>query len=222
MNQYVEYSSFYDDLWSSRRIDLDFIESYLSSDIQNVIELGVGSGRTLSLFHKKGIEKYLGLDISAEMLELSRLKNPNPKFVLLEKDVRKYEFQERFDLVLLSWSLLNYLNLQEVEDLISSVSKIFNKKIIIDVSYAFRKPEGGKNVAVIINKRKTVFFDVELNESNKTYKNIFHINGKDLSINKYYHDHKDLLVIFNKNELKIKDIRIYKKNLSIFVRKRLK
>lgn len=64
-----------------------------------VLDLGCGDGLNISLLHKMGIKKVVGVDISEKLLKMARANNPKAKLYL--GSVQKIPFKANtFDIVL--------------------------------------------------------------------------------------------------------------------------
>ena len=73
---------------------------------ESVLEIGSGTGNLASLFEENGF-KYLGLDMSVDMLEIARRKNPSSVFV--EGDMRNFLLDELMDSVIITGRSISYL-----------------------------------------------------------------------------------------------------------------
>lgn len=84
----------------------------------NAVELGCGTGRNIPTLLEAGVESYIGVDLSAGMLEKAQAKFPNLRFI--NTDIQKQlPFPDsHFDFVLVS------LVFEHLENLITTLSEI--------------------------------------------------------------------------------------------------
>ncbi len=86
------------------------------------LDLGVGNGRNALYLLEKGFS-VVGVDLSEEGLAL--LKNRAPEgapLTLVHSDVRDFETEDRFDLVL-GMGLLHFLELHDVQKVVSNMQR---------------------------------------------------------------------------------------------------
>jgi 2-polyprenyl-3-methyl-5-hydroxy-6-metoxy-1,4-benzoquinol methylase len=79
---------------------------------KRVLDVGCGSGRYMIEYAKRGARKVVGLDFSSQMLCLARAlaaqEGVQERCEFLEADFRRWEFPERFDVVL-AMGVFDYL-----------------------------------------------------------------------------------------------------------------
>jgi len=79
---------------------------------KRVLDVGCGSGRYMIEYAHRGAQKVVGLDFSSQMLCLARAlaaqEGVQERCEFLEADFRRWEFQERFDVVL-AMGVFDYL-----------------------------------------------------------------------------------------------------------------
>ncbi|HMQ70256.1 MAG TPA: class I SAM-dependent methyltransferase [Ignavibacteria bacterium] len=80
---------------------------FKKSDLNSVLELGCGTGENLKAFQKK--YDITGIDISSEMIMIAKKKLPRAD--LSVEDIRKYEFDRKFDLILCLYDTINHITL---------------------------------------------------------------------------------------------------------------
>jgi SAM-dependent methyltransferase len=73
---------------------------------QDLLELGCGTGNLTSYFEQNGFE-YLGLDLSAEMLELAKHKNPNSIFI--QGDICSFTLEKQVGSMLMAGRTISYI-----------------------------------------------------------------------------------------------------------------
>lgn len=103
------------------RILLDFCDEFFS-DVKIVLDLGAGSGNVAkNITHK--IDSFIALDNAPNLLSLHPLKLDNIASIrLVECDFERYDFSERYDLIIASSAL------QWAKDLDTILQKIANTK----------------------------------------------------------------------------------------------
>ena len=72
----------------------------------SVVEIGCGTGHLASRFSQAGFP-YIGLDLSADMLEIARRKHPDGVF--LEADMRQFDLPELADAMIMTGRTISYL-----------------------------------------------------------------------------------------------------------------
>lgn len=73
---------------------------------KSVLEIGCGSG-SLARYLAAHCEDYLGIDLSAHMLQLAKEKNPGVAF--MQADMRSFKTSSKFDLALITGRSSSYL-----------------------------------------------------------------------------------------------------------------
>jgi SAM-dependent methyltransferase len=86
---------------------------------RSVLDLGCGTGNSTFPFFAKGYHT-LGLDASAEMLEVARQKLPPVTFI--EADFTTFDLAERFDLVVSVFDSMN--NLLDEQDFVRTARRV--------------------------------------------------------------------------------------------------
>ena len=84
------------------------IREYSKIEVQDVLDLGCGTGRITALMADKGYGM-VGVDLSAEMLNLAREANEGKNTLLLMQDMREFELYGTVQAVYSSFDCLNYL-----------------------------------------------------------------------------------------------------------------
>src|SRR3989344_4193757 len=89
--------------------EVDLIESVLKKfgvSGNKILDLGCGTGLHEKEFSKRGYD-VTGLDLSEEMIEIAKKRNPEYKFFI--GDMSNFEVGEKFDAVITMFSALGYL-----------------------------------------------------------------------------------------------------------------
>lgn len=116
------------------------IEMYkiLCSDINEVLELGVGTGRVAIPLAQNGINVF-GIDNSLPMLQLLEAKINDNKIsgiTLCHQDIRSLSLKKDFETILCPFCMFNFLlSIKDQERALLSISKLMNNKskIIFDL-----------------------------------------------------------------------------------------
>ena len=112
------YSDYYDTLYKDKnyKLETDFIfkvlKKYSNKKSNNLLSLGCGTCNYELLLAGKGC-KVTGIDRSKQMLDTAtrkiRLAKLNSKVTVLEKDVRAFEFKNKFDNAMAMFNIVGYL-----------------------------------------------------------------------------------------------------------------
>jgi SAM-dependent methyltransferase len=146
-------SEFYD--YHAKRGDIRFFIDYAQESGGPVLELGCGTGRVLIPTARAGVD-ITGLDLSAEMLKLCRLKletepeNVRTKAKLIQADMRDFELQRRFSLVTITYGPFNnLLTVQDQLDCLACIHRHLNHggRLVFDVFFA--------DPAILVIKKET-------------------------------------------------------------------
>lgn len=130
MNQFIEYSNYYDDIYKNKdyagetEFLLDVIKKFSKSKGNRILSLGCGTGTYEILLKQAGFD-ITGVDFSKEMLDIAKLKveKLNIKIDFLEGDVRNIKLEEKFDNVLAMFNIIGYQNTnKDVEDFIKNAA----------------------------------------------------------------------------------------------------
>lgn len=92
---------------------IDYKEEYgfyankaMAFDAQSILEIGCGTGN-LATYFIKGFKTYMGLDLSAHMLQLAREKTPNAHF--MQADMRSFETENKYEMAFITGRSSSYL-----------------------------------------------------------------------------------------------------------------
>jgi len=190
MNQkvYDELSSEYDEraeesFSCNERVSRGFV-SYLKSNFRNpkVLELGCGSGLNLSIFEREGFETYC-VDISRKMIEVSRKRAPNTKYLLsdfLECDFGDLKFEGVF-----ASAFIHLFSKEDALIVLDKIKSLLSPNGILFLSTTLHKEseEGFYEKSDYSTKLKRFRKKWEINELMSTLKGLdLKILGSDLSI----------------------------------------
>jgi len=111
MDQYGAFSRVYDQIYAAKnyRDYARFVLRIVSgqkSPVSSVLDVGCGTGTLLGYLQKK-IPKCMGVDPSAAMLKHAKAKNPKIRYK--KDDILSLGLQEKFDVALCTFDVLNYL-----------------------------------------------------------------------------------------------------------------
>lgn len=116
---------------------------------KNVLEIGCGTGNLAAHFINSKID-YLGLDLSDDMVKLSKTKNPNGSFI--QGDLTNFKLDQKRDSVIITGRTTSYLlNNIAINDALKTIYSNLNKNGLlcfdfIDASRFFLEIKGGKKV----------------------------------------------------------------------------
>ena len=108
MSGYGEFAKFYDTFNADASDNVELIRRAMKQwrpTANSLLELGCGTGAVLSGF--TDLQRLVGLDASASMLEIARTKVPSATFVL--DDMAHFTLDEKFDVVACVFDALNHL-----------------------------------------------------------------------------------------------------------------
>lgn len=211
---YKELADIYEAMYASF-IDYDEEYDFYSKILKthnkkSVLEIGSGTGNLSKLFQLNNW-KYIGLDMSTEMLEIARNKNPFCAFI--EGDMRDFVLEQRIDSILITGRSISYL--LSNEDVNSTFSSI-HRNLKGGGIFCFDFIDANRFISETINVEKVIhkatLGDQKYMRESKWRLNMQH--GMDLiwdSIysrkvkNEYVEIGKDKAVVrpFTKNEIEI-------------------
>lgn len=101
-NEYSWSAKYYDELCNEHVVleDFAFYKSFINKE-SSILELGCGTGR-VGIKLGAIVKKYVGLDLSPEMIEVfeTKIKNASGSFTLITGDMTDYEINQKFDLII--------------------------------------------------------------------------------------------------------------------------
>lgn len=125
MNTFHSYANYYDLIYQDKdyKSECDFLEAifskYFSKLVRSILDLGCGTGGHTLILAERGYE-VTGIDLSQEMLEISRRKGKERKLNVefSQGDIRNIELNQKFDAVISMFAVISYQITNE--DLIST------------------------------------------------------------------------------------------------------
>jgi SAM-dependent methyltransferase len=142
------YSRIYDIYYGTYHADMDYLKSAWEPGWLSVLEIGAGTGRLVPFFLKQGVRKYVGLDTSAEMLDIASKRSLPPEFSLIDADLLQMNPEPEYDLILYAFNTANYiLDALHFEKHLSICASLLRPegRIFIDlyIPFALRRSENG-------------------------------------------------------------------------------
>ncbi|AWN24173.1 class I SAM-dependent methyltransferase [Deinococcus irradiatisoli] len=107
---YDDFADLYDHQYDLYRDDLHFYAQLSERVGGAVLEVGAGTGRVTAYLTRRGV-KVTGLEPSARMLERARERAGRERLALklVQGDVRTFQLEERFDLIIAPFNALMHL-----------------------------------------------------------------------------------------------------------------
>ncbi|NNC50463.1 MAG: class I SAM-dependent methyltransferase [Flaviramulus sp.] len=147
------FEKIYDEMYQSF-IDYDDEFNFYSKIIKNhnkqsVLEIGCGTGNLGKRFINSNLD-YMGLDLSEDMINLSKLKNPKGAFA--QGDITNYTIENPFESTIITGRTTSYLlsNKTIISALKNIHNNLTNKGLLcfdfIDASRFIKSIKGGKKV----------------------------------------------------------------------------
>ncbi|MDC0271408.1 class I SAM-dependent methyltransferase [Akkermansiaceae bacterium] len=117
--------------------EFQLLDKLVSRKNKKILEIGCGSGRYAPYFARRGIS-YLGIDISGEMISLAKsiYGNNDPLIKFLHIDDVSV-LNDHFDLIIFG-GITQYLNDDEVSEIVAKCSNLTNGQIITRDTLALR------------------------------------------------------------------------------------
>jgi SAM-dependent methyltransferase len=116
---------------------------------QSVLEIGCGTGNLAKHFINSNLN-YLGLDLSDDMVKLSKLKNPSGNFI--QADIINYSLKERLESTIITGRTTSYLLTNKaIYDALKAIHKNLKKDGLlcfdfIDANRFIPSIKGGKKI----------------------------------------------------------------------------
>jgi SAM-dependent methyltransferase len=120
---YTFLAQFYDEL-----MDVDYnnwanyLIKYFDSSSKTLLDLGCGTAHITNVFHENGY-KVVGVDSSLSMLNYAWEIYKN-KFPILHQDIRDLELGQKFDVIISTCDVINYITSKE--DLVKVFGSVFS------------------------------------------------------------------------------------------------
>lgn len=127
---------FYENIISKFNADFPYYTALLKVlQPKSVLELGCGSGRLFPLYLKEGIAKIVGIDLSHEMVKQAEKKYPSVQ--VYQGDIANYVLDEKFDLVVISNSLLKHIEAPETRlKVLNNAKKFLSENGVISIDHS--------------------------------------------------------------------------------------
>jgi ubiquinone/menaquinone biosynthesis C-methylase UbiE len=170
-----------DNKWKKENIFLPNILKY-----KNVLELGVGNGKTLSSIMKQNPRAITAIDFSQEAINICKSNIKNKDISFIKADVKSLPFaRETFDAII-CYYLLNNLKEKEREKAVMEIKRVLkNSGIIIFEDFAvndFRQKVGQIiETNTIVKKSGLIHHFFTQEELSNLFKDFSHINLKEKS-----------------------------------------
>lgn len=172
---YKGFAKVYDQLMLNTPYDywlenlLEIYEKYNFTN-KSILDLACGTGEMSNRLARKGY-KVMGVDISAEMLEIAQDKsyNENLKINYINQDIKELELHHTYDSVISYCDGFNYII--ESEDLLNVFRKVFNNMnenglFIFDISSEYKLKEVlGNNIFADTSENITYVWENYYDES---------------------------------------------------------
>lgn len=153
-NVFNEYASFYDILYEDKNYgsecdNLEYLVNKFSDiKVNKILDLGCGTGGHSIMLAEKGYS-VTGVELSKDMLDYANSKvKENLKIKFINGDIRNFELNETYDLIICMFAVLGYVTKNEdINATFQKVKKHLNKGglFIFDVWYGpavlTQKPE---------------------------------------------------------------------------------
>lgn len=138
MNQYQDFSHYYDELTQDQPYDkwLSVIKESTNSR-ESILDIGCGTGSLTSLL--TDFSSVTGMDLSEDMLAIA--SNKSKDVTWLQGDMSDFDLGKKYDTITILCDSLNYL--QNIEDVKSTFSHVYqhlnyNGTFIFDVHSIFK------------------------------------------------------------------------------------
>jgi len=202
MNFNKKYAEYYDLFNSGKDYskECDFLElvfkKYSKKPVKSIFDLGCGTGLHDGELSKRGY-RITGLDLSREMIDIARGRNPNDEFIV--GDMSNFNLNQKFDAVICMFSAMGYLTKnRQIESFFSSVKNHLNigDLIILDVWNGLgvmnELPTSREKIAKMENLRivRKSFPDLDSKNHINNVKFLVKVFEKKKLIDEYEENHK--------------------------------
>ena len=133
MSSFKDYSAYYDLLYIDKnyRAETQFIHELIQSwkpNSKKILNLGCGTGKHDLLLAELGYE-LVSIDISETMIEVAKLQNAHPNIDYWVGDVRNFEIDQTFDVVISLFHVMSYQTTEkDLSDSFRTVQKHLTSK----------------------------------------------------------------------------------------------
>ena len=159
---FSKYADYYDALYKDKNYNKEsqYIEKLINKFAGkklNILELGCGSGSHAFKLQKKG-HNIVAIDRSREMINLAKKKDKHNKIQFLTRDLTKYVSKKKFDVIILLFHVINFLESnKDLKMLAHNSNKNLKKNgiIIFDfINYDGVLSDKPKKKIKIVNQKK--------------------------------------------------------------------
>ena len=159
---FSKYADYYDALYKDKNYNKEsqYIEKLINKFAGkklSILELGCGSGSHAFKLQKKG-HKIVAIDRSRQMINLAKKKDKYNKIQFLTRDLTKYVSKKKFDVIILLFHVINFLESnKDLKMLAKNSNKNLKKNgiIIFDfINYDGVLSDKPKKKVKIVNKQK--------------------------------------------------------------------
>ena len=171
----------------------DTLFNYISGN--KALDFGCGTGRSSRFLHNLGFD-VTGVDNSADMIKKATANSPEIKFIHLVKDLTEIADLEKYDLILLSFVLMEINSLGEMRELFNSFKSYLkddSKIVVITSSSYFYNGDW-----LSINTNYSANKNAKSGDVVKVY-----LTDYDLEISDYYWTESDCETIFNESGFEV-------------------
>ena len=141
--EYTKMACFYDELYNKKNYkrEVDFIENFLDSKEDKILDAGCGTGNHAKILQDKGYNVY-GFDLSHEMVEIANRKVNNNFKV---GNLLSYSTDENFDLIISFFAVFNHLkSYRWFSFALQNLLKLLNKNGILIIDLHNPQSDGEK------------------------------------------------------------------------------
>ena len=217
---YAELSKNYRSLMD--HVDYSFWGNYLEKILQinhaepkSMLELGAGTGLLAKYFKPKSLELRISSDLSLEMISIANKKDSG---FLVCANAKEMPFKYSFDLMLMTYDAINYLNKKALQQFFKFVFQNLSDQglFLFDASTEYNSLEFFDDCFDVLETKNEViqrhsFYDfkkkIQYNEFDffKKQKNGFYSRSKEHH-EQFIYSKEEFETLLNQNNLKIKDV----------------
>ena len=141
--EYTKMACFYDELYKNKNYkrEVDFIEKFLNSKEDKILDAGCGTGNHAKILQDKGYNIY-GFDLSPQMVEIANTKVNNNFEVA---NLLFYSTEKKFDLIISFYAVFNHLkSYKEFSFALQNLLRLLNKNGTLIIDLHNPQNNGGK------------------------------------------------------------------------------